>query len=139
MIYTTPTLRNRNDGFTLIEVLVAVAIVGILGAFAYPSYTKHVRKSNRSNAEAIMMETAQFMERYYTVNNSYANAALPSAVAPKGATGANVKYNLTFSAGPTASGYTLQAVPAGAQASDTCGTLTLAHTGAQTPATAGCW
>lgn len=128
----------RQAGVTLIELMVVLVIIGIISAIAYPSYTRHVLKSNRSNAQAMLMETAQFMERYYTVNNSYANAAVVSAVVPKGATGTGVKYNVSFSVTPTATAYTVQAVAANGQTGDTCGTLTLAHTGAQTPAS-GCW
>lgn len=133
------TTRNtRQNGVTLIELMVVVMIIGIVSAIAYPSYTRHVLKSNRSNAQAMLMENAQFLERYFTVNNSYANAAVVSAVVPKGATGSAVRYNVSFSVTPSASAYTVQAVPANGQSGDDCGTLTLAHTGAQTPTT-GCW
>ncbi|MES2757306.1 MAG: type IV pilin protein [Pseudomonadota bacterium] len=132
------TSNRRQRGVTLIELMVVVVIIGIVSAIAYPSYTRHVLKSNRSNAQAMLMENAQFLERYFTVNNTYANAAVVSAVVPKGATGSGVKYNVSFSVTPSVTGYTVQAVPVNSQTGDSCGTLTLAHTGAQTPAT-GCW
>lgn len=131
--------RRRQHGVTLIELMVVVAILGIVSAVALPAYNRHVLKSNRSNAQAILLETAQFMERYYTANNSYVNAAVLTTVVPKGATGTGIKYNVSFSVTPTASAYTVQAVPANGQASDSCGTLTVSQTGAQTAATAGCW
>ncbi|HEU4372410.1 MAG TPA: type IV pilin protein [Telluria sp.] len=131
--------NRRQRGVTLIELMVVIAIIGIVSAVALPAYNKHVLKSNRSNAQAILLETAQFMERYYTANNSYVNAAVPSTVVPKGATGSAVKYNVSFAATPTASAYTVQAVPANGQTADSCGTLTVSQTGAQTPTTAGCW
>lgn len=137
MIDTKPL--RRQAGVTLIELMVVIAIIGIVAAVALPAYNKHVLKSNRSNAQAILLETAQFMERYYTANNSYVNAAVPTAVVPKGATGSAIKYNVSFSVTPTASAYTVQAVPANGQTSDSCGTLTVSQTGAQTPTTAGCW
>lgn len=137
MIDTKPL--RRQAGVTLIELMVVIAIIGIVSAVALPAYNKHVLKSNRSNAQAILLETAQFMERYYTANNSYVNAAVPTAVVPKGATGSAIKYNVSFSVTPTASAYTVQAVPANGQTSDSCGTLTVSQTGAQTPTTAGCW
>ena len=131
--------RRRQTGVTLIELMVVIAIIGIVSAVALPAYNKHVLKSNRSNAQAILLETAQFMERYYTANNSYVNAAVLTAVVPKGATGTAIKYNVSFSVTPTASAYTVQAVPANGQSGDSCGTLTVSQTGAQTPTTAGCW
>ncbi len=131
--------RAGARGFTLIEVMVVVAIVGVLAAVAYPNYMRHTQRASRANAQAVMMETAQFMERYYSANNTYVDAALVSAVVPKGASGTAVRYNVTFSVTPTAAAYTVRAVPANAQSGDSCGTMTLAHTGAQTAAVAGCW
>jgi type IV pilus assembly protein PilE len=131
---------SRTRGFNLVELMIVTAIIGILAAIAYPSYTQYVLRSNRADAQAILMESAQFMERYYTTNNSYVGATVLSAVSPKGAAGGAIKYNITFSVAPTATVYTLRAVPANGQTADTtCGTLTVSQTGAQTPTTAGCW
>lgn len=133
--------RRTHKGFTLIELMIVVAVVGILAAIAYPSYLNHVLKTHRTTAQSALMENAQFLERRFTVNNAYnagwadaaaANAALPAGVVPENATGSNIRYNITFSAGPAATTYTLQAVPANAQANDPCGTLTLTQTGVRT-------
>lgn len=123
--------RGRSTGITLIELMVVVAIVGILASIAYPSYQAYVLRANRAEAKAILTETAQFMERHFTTNGTYEGAALLSNVSPKGATGSAVKYNVGFAAGPTATAFTLQAVPQGGQAADQCGTLTLSNTGVQ--------
>lgn len=130
---------RRAAGFTLVELMVVVAILGILAAIAYPAYQQYVLRANRAEAQAVLTETAQFMERYFTTNGTYVGAALLSNVSPKNASGAKVSYNISFSAGPAATSFTLQAAPTGNQTSDSCGTMTLAHTGAQTPSTGNCW
>lgn len=134
----------RQRGMTLIELMIVVAIIGILAAIVYPSYQQYVLRANRAEAQAVLSESAQLMERRFTTCGTYSTnatcAATPaptSTVSPPG--GGTVKYNISFSAGPTATAFTLQAAPAGAQTSDKCGTLTLSNTGAQTPTTAGCW
>jgi type IV pilus assembly protein PilE len=139
------TLNNRQimrkyvHGFTLVELMIAVAVIGILAAIAIPNYQQYVLRANRADAKAILMESAQYMERYYTTNNTYVGATVFSAVSPKGALGNSKKYDITFSAGPTANSFTLQAATNGGQDNDSCGDLTLSNTGAQTAAIAGCW
>jgi len=128
---------NSSYGFTLIELMIVVAIVGILAAIAYPSYTSHILKTRRTAAQACLSELGQFMERYYTTNMSYSSATLPSTQCRSDLTNF---YTLSFTTGqPTATTYAIQAVPAGAQSNDTCGTLSLTQTGAKSPTTAGCW
>jgi type IV pilus assembly protein PilE len=133
-----PVRTMRTRGFTLIEVMITVAIVGILASIAYPAYQDYVRRAARADAKAVLMETAQFMERHFTTNNAYTGVGVLSGVSPKGASGSRIKYNISFSA-RSATAFTLQAVPNGGQSSDSCGTLTLSNTGAQSPTTAGCW
>lgn len=136
-------LTRRSSGFTLVEMMIVVAIVAILAAVAYPSYRGFVMRSNRSDGKTALMRMAQNMERYFTVNNTYAGATLASS--PPAATdvwGSTISpdgfYTLSLNPAPTATQYTVQAVARGTQVQDTqCATLTLDETGVKTPPE--CW
>lgn len=126
-------LKKRLAGFTLIELMMTVAVIGILAAIALPAYQEHVRRTNRAEAKSILLEMAQLLERNFTESNRYdlksdaTSFTLPVTQSPKTGT---AKYTIQFAAGtPTQNTYTLQAIPTGAMASDTCATLTLTHTG----------
>lgn len=127
----------RMKGFNLIELVVAIAIVGILAAVAYPSYNDSVRKSRRAEAKAMLAEQAQWMERIYsesfdyTDGNSITKASLPVNNAPK--PGITKYYDFEFSSINVLTANTFQLiakpVSGGPQADDGCGTLTLTHQG----------
>ncbi len=70
-------------GFTLIELMIVVAVVAILSAIAYPSYTEHVRKSRRAQAKVDLVEYGQLAERFHTVQNTYSGFTLPTNVSPR--------------------------------------------------------
>ncbi|QGU32844.1 type IV pilin protein [Thermochromatium tepidum] len=129
----------KSKGFTLIELMIAVAIVGILAAIAYPSYQAHVIKSRRATAQGCLLELAQFMERYYTTNMSYAGATLPAGTQCQ--TDLQGHYTFGFSGTPNATSYTLQATAQGLQADRdaNCTPLTINQAGAKTPTTNDCW
>lgn len=149
-----PPSAAKQLGFTLIELMIVVAIVGILAAIAYPSYQSHVLKTRRAVAAGCMLELAQWMERNYTTCLAYNTTgvgcatAMTSALLPALGCRAELGTSYTFSlvAAPTANAYQLQAAPGGPQASDTiCGTLTLDQRGSKdaAPTTAAedaaCW
>lgn len=126
--------KNNVLGFTLIELMISLVIVAIISAVAYPSYRENVRRSNRAEVRALILENAQYMERFFTENNSYLQTSgvtptapvLPNLVSPRGATGTKVNYNLAFSATPARSAvtYSIDAVPANVMATDACATYT---------------
>lgn len=134
-------VMHATRGFTLIELMIVVAVVAILASIAYPSYQEQIRKSRRAQAKADLVEMAQVLERRFTVNNSYAGA-LPFAGSPREASGAAVRYAITPNPIPAGTTFTLTATPQGAQASDKCGTLSLTQAGVKA-ATGGtvqeCW
>ena len=126
----------------MIELLIAVVIVGILAAIAIPSYQESIRKSRRKAAATCLVEHAQFMERSYTTNLTYIGAALPALGC---ATDLNAFYTFALNGAATATTYVLQATAIGSQVNDTkCGNLGLNQAGIKTEggtaATANeCW
>ena len=125
---------RRSAGFTLIEVMIVVVIIGILSSIAYPSYQDYVKQARRADAQASLMELAQFMERHYTSKGGYLEdgqsgsaPSLPFTSSPKDSSSA--AYTLSLAQGITAQTYSVQAEPVGSMSGDTCGTLTIDHRG----------
>ncbi len=126
--------RRKQSGFTLIEVMIVVAIIGILASIAYPSYRESIAKGKRASAKSVLTESQQWMERFYSENYRYdQNFAVVSvettlfpaqfSVAPKPGDG-NAAYTITVT--PTSRSYTVTATPISA---DRCGTYNITHTG----------
>lgn len=131
-------LIRNHTGFTLIELMVTVIILGIIAAIALPSYQEQVRKTRRVNAQSDLLELASYMERYYTENFTYAGASLPFDESPKG--GGTKYYDLSIAAS-NATSYRLAATPKNAQSDDRCKTLTVNHRGEQKTSSSAndCW
>lgn len=111
----------KHKGFTLVELMIVVAIIGVLAAIAYPSYQEYIAKARRADAKTVLLENAQFLERFYTQNGTYVGATLPITEAPKD--GGAKFYDVSFVAAQTATAFQIQAAPKNSQASDKCGTL----------------
>lgn len=126
--FPVPNLRAA-AGFTLIELMIVVAVVAILGSIALPAYNDSVRKARRGQAKADLVEYAQMAERHFTVNNSYAGFALPINRSPR-EPGATARYTLNVAT--TATTFTITALPQGSQAQDGCGTLGITSVGQKT-------
>ena len=147
----------RSAGFTLLELMIAVAIIAIIARVAFTTYTRSVTKSRRIAAEVCLASYASYLERFYTTNlrydqdssgNAMNNAALTAENMPcaSTSTGTGQYYTYSFSSGfPTQSTYQIQAVPIGTQSNfdSQCGTLSVDQTGTHyvsttTPVTT-CW
>lgn len=125
--------RSRHQGFTLIELMVTVAIVAILAAVGYPSYTNHVKKGNRRAAQAQMLDIANRQQQFLLANKAYASKTqltssgynLPGEVSDR------YSYDITVGTG-TVPAYTITFTATGTQASD--GNLTFNSEGVKAPA-----
>ncbi|WP_322114262.1 type IV pilin protein [Aquabacterium sp. A7-Y] len=129
----------RTWGFTLIELMITVAVVAILAAVAYPAYQDQVRKSRRGAAQAVLLDIASRQQQIFLDSRAYAsNVAGTGATVP---TDVSRHYTVTLTAvagtATAAPTFTAQAAPLGAQAADGCGTMSIDQAGVKSPAR--CW
>lgn len=128
-------------GFTLIEVMIVVVIIGILSAVALPMYNQYIENARRTDARALLMENSQYMMRFYSANNgSFAKTldnkspVLPNTASPY--------YDFTIADDLSTTTFTLEAKPKGTMAKDKCGKLSLTNTGVRKSeklTAAECW
>ena len=129
---------KKDNGFTLVELMIVVAVIGILAAIAYPAYTEQIRKARRAETQAALMNISTRQQQMLLDTRSYASTvALLNVALPTSVTRA---YDITLTVGiaavPT---FTATATPVAlsAQAADTCGVLTINQAGTKTPS--NCW
>jgi type IV pilus assembly protein PilE len=145
------TGTGTEEGFTLIELMITVAIIGILAAIAYPQYSNYVMRSRRTDAKTALLGVASSEEQFFSMNNQYsqvptnlgyAGAAFPVNVITSG----KAYYQLTVTINVGGTTYSASATPVagGPQAADPCGTFAIDQSGAQTVSGASltaaeCW
>ena len=131
-------MQRASRGFTLIELMITVAIVGILAAIAYPAYNDQIRKARRGDAQASLMNIAARQQqrmldvRSYTDDLTSAGLGVTIPAAVQGA------YSVTLTVGTsTVPSFTATAAPIAGQVADRCGSMTINQTGTKGPVT--CW
>ena len=131
-------MRRFNRGFTLIEIMIVIAIIGIVITIGYPSLTEYVKKGRRTEVAGLLSEQAQILERFYSKNNVYTNAT--------GLSAGNDFYTITPTLTDQTFLLTATRKAGSSMASDKCGDFTLTNTGVRSMvnATSGlttkdCW
>lgn len=114
-------MRRSNQGFTLIEIMIVIAIIGIVITIGYPSLTEYVKKGRRTEVAGLLSEQAQILERFYSKNNVYANAT--------GLSAGNDFYTITPTLTDQTFLLTATRKAGSSMASDKCGDFTLTNTG----------
>jgi len=143
MHHPSRSRRRAAHGFTLIELMITVAIVAILASIAYPSYTSHIARGRRADARVQLLQAAQYMQRFYAANDSYTTTrssvdvttVMPANLKQSPSDATSPLYSLTVNASVTSYTLTMAPVSGGTMATDECGGFIITATGAKTIST----
>ncbi|MBA2412950.1 MAG: prepilin-type N-terminal cleavage/methylation domain-containing protein [Burkholderiaceae bacterium] len=130
--------RGAQHGFTLLEVIVVMAVVAILAAVAIPNYSEYVMRSHRADAQSFISDVASRQSQFFLDRRSYSTTVAALNVTPSAAVAARYTIGIAVVAGPPA-GFQVTATPTGAQASDRCGLLTVDQANNRTAIGTRCW
>lgn len=133
--------QTKQHGFTLLELMIAIAIIGILAAIAYPSYVDQILKSQRTSAKTALLDLASREAKYYSLNNTYTTSMTNLGYAGAGPVAVpdsnSHYYDLSVAAKNT--GYIATAAPTGRQSTDACGSYTIDYLGVKGAGGSNCW
>ena len=135
-------MLKQSAGFSLIELLIVIAILGILTAIVVPSHNGSTSKARRTDAKIALMESASALEKCYVINNKYNHASCNSYPASGSIVYSAEGHYKVVATNLTATSFTLTATPVtnGAQTNDTrCASFTINSTGAKSATNADCW
>lgn len=128
---------KKHLGFTLMELMITVAIVSLLAAVAYPSYLEQVKKSRRADAQSLLMNVAARQQQALLDSRAFADSVSALSITVTSSVSSFYTISMVVGTG-TVPAFTVTATPLGSQTSDSCGALSVNQLGTKSPAT-GCW